>query len=125
CVWRAIKTNAGCFASLRQERSTITPNVAHGEQPPPQMKLVYLYIASLTVSLLASCFKSWKSLLFEFRFFEIGMAIERKEQVTCTKRFVVTVFQKEDVVFCGFEKTDFDSDFNFDNMPHIKWPISL
>jgi len=27
-----------------------------------------------------------------------------------TKRFVVGVFQRKDVVFCGFEKTDFDFD---------------
>ena len=27
---------------------------------------------------------------------------------------LVSVFQKEDVVFCEFEKTDFDTDFDFE-----------
>ncbi|MGM0404123.1 MAG: hypothetical protein ACQEQN_10430, partial [Thermodesulfobacteriota bacterium] len=112
----AIKTHAGCFAPLRQERSTITPNVAYGQQPLPPKEIGLFIYRIIGVP------------LFDFRFFEIeiaieiGMAIERKEQATCTKRFVVTVFQKEDVVFCGFEKTDFDSDFDFDfeNVHHTK-----
>ncbi len=29
---------------------------------------------------------------------------------------LVALFQKQDVVFCGFEKTDFDSDFDFEKM---------
>ena len=31
-----------------------------------------------------------------------------------TKNLVAAVFKKEYVVFCGFEKTDFDPDSDFD-----------